>query len=535
MHYAIKTIFAAAVLCLPVAVSAKPKSLESKALETMKTATTYMMDKVSYNGGFVWNYLPDLSREWGEMEAKRTMVWTQAPGTPQVGHLLLDAYHATGDEFYYEAAKKVATALIWGQLECGGWNYCFDFAGEASLKDWYATTGNSGWRLEEFRHYYGNATFDDSATTDCAKFLLRVYVEKYDPTFRPALEKAIKFVLESQYPVGGWPQRYPLMYDHPFNGKADYSSFITLNDDVIPEACDFLLQCYQTLGIPGLKEPILRAMHVAILLQQGEPYAGWSDQYTVDDLKPAHARSYEPRAVNTGTTTSMIRQLLDYYKLTADTRFLSGIPAAIDFLDSQKLPASEVAKWERKTNNPDAFLVPRFVDPDSGKPLYVHRVGSNAFNGHYFINQEISGTIGHYSSAAWVDTKALRKALEEVKAIPVEELKKNSPLLADELIPLERFYTAVPADVSEKTVREIISSLTEDGYWLTPLTSTSNPYKAGASTEPSNDTRYVRTNVGDEFDTSPYRCEDGTLCISTKEYINRMMTLIGFIERNSDK
>ena len=58
--------------------------------------------------------------------------------------------------------------------------------------------------------------------------------KKNDPAFRPALEKTIDFVLKSQYPVGGWPQRYPLMYDHPFQGKKDYSSFITLNDDVIP-------------------------------------------------------------------------------------------------------------------------------------------------------------------------------------------------------------------------------------------------------------------------------------------------------------
>ena len=82
------------------------KKLDDQVINTMKTATRFMMDKVSYNGGFVWNYLPDMSRSWGEMEAKRTMVWIQPPGTPSVGHLLLDAYHATGDEYYYEAAKK---------------------------------------------------------------------------------------------------------------------------------------------------------------------------------------------------------------------------------------------------------------------------------------------------------------------------------------------------------------------------------------------------------------------------------------------
>ena len=157
---------------------------EKQILDVMKTATRFMMETVSYKGGFVWNYLPDMSRSWGELEAKRTMVWIQPPGTPSVGHLLLDAYHATGDEYYYEAAQKVANALIWGQLECGGWNYVFDFAGENSLKEWYATVGRNAWRLEEFQHYYGNATYDDEGTMEAAKFLLRMYVEKNDPAYR---------------------------------------------------------------------------------------------------------------------------------------------------------------------------------------------------------------------------------------------------------------------------------------------------------------------------------------------------------------
>ena len=520
------------LLLFPLSAPARPKSLEVQALETMKTATQYMMDVVGYRGGFVWNYLPDLSRQWGEMEAKRTMVWTQDPGTPQMGQLLLDAYHATGDEYYYEAAKTVAQALVWGQHASGGWNYTFDFAGEESLKDWYATVGRSGWRLEEFQHYYGNATFDDSCTSQCAKFLLRIYVEKYDPSLRPALDKAIGFVLQSQYPNGGWPQRWPLMYDHPFQGRADYSSFITLNDDVIPQCIDFLVQCYQTLGLPGLKEPIYRAMYLCILLQQGAPYAGWSDQYYPDSLKPAHARSYEPRAISSSCTAAMVRQLMQYYRLTGDTRFLQGIPAALDFIESLKLPPSEVARWGRPSSDPDAILVPRFIDPDTGVPQYVHRVGSNWYNGHYFTNQDISGTIGHYGSAAWINVKALRRQYEELKAQPREEVVKGSPLLEKELVPLPKYYAAVRG--AREEVKDIIAALTPEGYWLSPLGSTSNPYKPGASTMPSDVTEYVSTNVGDEYDTSPYRCTDGTMCISTRDYINKMATLIRFIDKDAE-
>ena len=189
-------------------------------LESVKKATSFMVEKVSYKGGFVWDYLPDFSRQWGEMEANRTMAWTQGDGTPAMGEFFLDLYHATGDEYYYQAAEKVASALIWGQHPSGGWNYCFDFAGEASLRQWYGTIGKNGWRLEEFQHYYGNATFDDDATASPGRFILRIYCEKNDPKYRPSVDKTIQFLIDSQYPIGGWPQRYPLMYEYSKNGAS---------------------------------------------------------------------------------------------------------------------------------------------------------------------------------------------------------------------------------------------------------------------------------------------------------------------------
>lgn len=508
------------------------KITQENILNAMKTATRFMMDKASYKGGFVWNYLPDFSRQWGEMEAYRTMVWVQPPGTPSVGHLLLDAYHSTGDEYYYEAAKKVADALIWGQLPCGGWNYIIDFAGENALKHWYNTIGKQGWRLEEFQHYYGNATFDDEVTAHSAKFLLRMYVEKNDPVFRPALEKAIRFVLDSQYPVGGWPQRYPLMYDHPFQGKEDYTSFITLNDDVSLENIEFLLQCYQALGWQGLKEPIIRAMNLLITLQQGAPYAGWADQYTVNDLKPAHARSYEPRAINTGTTARCIYQLMEYYKLTGESKFIAGIPAAIDFLESMKLPESERVRYGKPSYRDYDAFVPRFVDPDAGKPLYVHREGSNVSNGRYYVNQDISRTIEHYSSVAYLHIGRMKEEYERVKDTPVEEWIKESPLLSHAYIPLAPYYTRMPSysENMEKEIRELIGCQTKEGYWLTPLSVTSNPYRECPEMKPSNETRYATSFVGDEYDTSCYKSDTPVMGISVAVYITHMIKLIQYLD-----
>lgn len=510
----------------------QPKVSENEVLKTMKTATTFLMDKVSYKGGFVWTYLPDFSRQWGELEAYRTMAWIQPPGTPSIGHLLLDAYHATGDEYYYESAKTVANALIWGQLPCGGWNYMFDFSGENALQQWYGTIGRQGWRLEEFQHYYGNATFDDAGTIHAAKFLLRMYVEKNDPTFRPAVEKAIHFVLESQYPIGGWPQRYPLMYDHPFQGKEDYSSFITLNDDVSVENIEFLLQCYQAMGLQNVKEPIYRAMNMLIVLQQGLPYAGWADQYTVTDLQPAHGRSYEPRAINTATTVQMIYQMMEYYRLTGESKFIAGIPAAINFLESMQLPYSEQERYGKTRKSEADLFVPRFIEPDTGKPLYVHRKGTNVANGRYYTDQDISNTITHYSSGAFINIDRVKKAYEDIKNTPIGELTKESPLLSNARVPLKKYYSRKPSvSKSGNEVATIIKELSKEGYWLTPLRSISNPYKACPPMLASEETKYASTLVGDAYDTSGFSAEGKVMGISMADYIANMMKLIGYLDK----
>lgn len=79
----------------PASASARTRGKIAAAVDRV---TTFMDEHVSYGGGYVWSYLPDLSTTWGEMEARRTMWWIQPPGTPSVGHSLLDAYHATGSE-----------------------------------------------------------------------------------------------------------------------------------------------------------------------------------------------------------------------------------------------------------------------------------------------------------------------------------------------------------------------------------------------------------------------------------------------------
>jgi len=44
--------------------------------DALRRAATFLDERLSYRGGYVWSYLPDLSRTWGEMAA----AWKAAHG-----------------------------------------------------------------------------------------------------------------------------------------------------------------------------------------------------------------------------------------------------------------------------------------------------------------------------------------------------------------------------------------------------------------------------------------------------------------------
>jgi hypothetical protein len=511
-------LFAAScMLSAPIFAQVQPAQKDVEA--EMKRATQFMVDKVAYRGGYLWNYLPDMSRRWGEMEARETMIWLQPPGTSSMGHVFLDAFHATGDEYYYRAAEQVGAALIWGQHPSGGWNYVVDFAGDRSLRDWYATTGRNAWRLEEFQHYYGNATFDDQVTTDAATFLLRLYVEKLDARYKAPVDRAIAFVLDSQYPVGGWPQRFPLSHEFSKHNLADYSSYFTFNDDVAWENISFLILCYQVLGDQRLLDPITRGMSFFLVSQQGAPNPGWALQYTLD-LKPAAARTYEPLALATHTTASNLEHLITFYELTGDTRYLARVPEGIDWLEKVRL------------SKPDAGgrTHPTFIELQTNRPLYVHRRGSNIINGEYYVDYDPKRPIGHYGSTRKIDTAALRKHYEDARKADVKVLAKNSPLAAGVgIVEIPRFFAeryAPPASKEfENQVRGSLAALNTTGFWPAPLPQTSHPYKGtpGKADVPGD---FAGTHVGDETDTSPFTDTAKTMAISTQEYLRNMNILI---------
>jgi PelA/Pel-15E family pectate lyase len=480
--------------------------------DTMKHATEFMRERCACRGGYVW-----------------TMIWIQPPGTATVGHLFLDCFHATGDAYYYEAAGDVAAALIDAQHPAGGWNYLHDFAGEASTRRWYDTIGKNGWRLEEFHHYYGNATFDDSGTAEAAYFFLRLYLERREARYREPFERALGFVLDSQYDNGGWPQRFPFVEDRPvLHGRPDYTRHITFNDDVAAENIRFLLLVWQALGDQRALDAVRRAMNIFVMTQQPAPQAGWGLQHDAETLRPVGARSYEPDALAPQATAGNIALLLDFYEWTGAPRFLARLPEAFQWLESVRLEAAEVRMKGRE--------FPTYVEIGTNRALYSHRRGSNVVNGEYYHDYDPSNPVTHNVQWRQVDLAGLRARYEMLQRSSKQALLEKSPLNRLRQFQLPGYFTTHMLDAPNPRygdvnlpVEALVASLNDEGYWPTPLIFTSHPYRGdGPATPAPGD--FAQTFVGDDFDTSPYQTSRPELGISTRAFVRNMATLMQVAE-----
>jgi hypothetical protein len=260
-------------------------------------------------------------------------------------------------------------------------------------------------------------------------------------------------------------------------------------------------------------------------------------------LKPAGARSYEPKGFVTTTTVSCIRSMIQFYYMTGDKKFLARLSEAIDWLDSARLPPNTGGRGSHA----------RFVEVGTNKPLFVHRRGSNVTNGKYYVDYDPQNTIGHYSSFASVDTDSLRVELKQAMDTPPDQATKDSPLRADapkvdlvrELAPPRgggggrrggRGFGGNP----EQRAAQLVESINADGYWPSPVGSTSNPYIGDGPMEVAPGD-FGRTNVGDKYDTSPFGGGGGfgrgggggqaaTMGITTSSYIANMRAFISYLE-----
>ncbi|HVW22258.1 MAG TPA: pectate lyase [Opitutaceae bacterium] len=205
-------------------------------------------------------------------------------------------------------ARHVAEVIVSYQTPNGGWSKNLDMHGEVRrpgdsfiadnaspvkpIPGDYGTSNDPHW------NYF--STIDNDATTTQLRFLARV-ITAVGPdqaaADRAAFLRGVVYLLQAQYPNGGWPQVWPL------NGG--YHDDVTFNDDAMVQVLEVLQGVaggrppYAFTG-PELRQRAAAAVAAGIrcildaqIVVNGRRTV-WCQQHDVLTLAPTSARNYEP-------------------------------------------------------------------------------------------------------------------------------------------------------------------------------------------------------------------------------------------------
>ncbi|MBI3683962.1 MAG: hypothetical protein HY235_26610 [Acidobacteria bacterium] len=466
---------------LPLLLHAQDPSRD-QALAAMKKATSFYHDKVSTHGGYHFAYTDDLSYGRSESSETPNRVEVQREGTPRVGMAYLEAFDATGDRFFLEAARSVAHTLVQGQLCSGGWDYWIEFdSGERKFHP-YRSDNNCAPEKPRGRPV---TNLDDNVTQACTRLLMRTdrALEFQDAAIHEAARFALDRLIRAQYPNGAWPQRYsefpdpakypvlqasyPESWPRQWPGE-NYQTHYTFNDNTIPDAIDMMLEAARIYKEPRYLASAEKGGQFILLAQMPDPQPAWAQQYDAE-MHPAWARVFEPPSVTGGESQGVMRTLLVLYRETQNKKYLDPVPRALDYLKRSALPPAD--RWvEARSRIPKgAPVLARFYELKTNRPLYITKgtqirakgLGSSRPDG-YQLSYGDESVITHYGVlTSGADLAGIEAEYKRLAAADAASIRR-----ADKLHGLspwsDRQQRPMP---SAQRVRAILNAIDSRGAW----------------------------------------------------------------------
>jgi PelA/Pel-15E family pectate lyase len=454
-------LFTAALASLALAATAAEPAPRDEATAALRRATAYFHGKVAAHGGYVYYYAEDLGRRWGEGEATKDQVFVQPPGTPAVGEAFLRAHAATGDRAHLDAARDAGRALVFGQLQSGGWAQRIDFDPQ-------------GTHVALYRHGRGkgrnHTSLDDDQTQAALKFLARLdrALGFKDAAIHDAARYAFDALLAAQFANGAFPQgftgpvaaqpvvkaSYPADWPRTWPNPR-YWDYYTLNDGLAGTVADTLLVAHEVYRDERALAALKRLGDFLILAQMPEPQPAWAQQYDYA-MQPMWARKFEPPAIAGLESEDAIATLMKIHRATGDTKYLAPIPRALAYLKTCLLPDGRMARYRELQTN---------------RPLYLNRRAQD-----YFLTYDDTDLPAHYGWKQPTRLAALERDFAAAQAGDVSS-EGRSPLAGDSGAaspgdaPSHRAQARsypTPADLAKlaAAAREAIRALDAEGRWV---------------------------------------------------------------------
>jgi PelA/Pel-15E family pectate lyase len=220
-------------------------------------------------------------------------------------------------------ALRIADTIVSFQTPAGGWSKNLDMSAGPRARGQSYTPDNLSKHPSEDDfdtpkdpHWNYVGTLDNDATNTELHFLARVSgatSATVGKPYRTSFLRGIRYLLDAQFPNGGWPQVWPL--------EGGYHDAITYNDNAVTESAALLSAVAEGNGDYAFVPPVLRlkarlaAAHaVACILATQVVVKGkltvWAQQQDALTLAPVAGRNYEPAALSSGESADILIYLM---------------------------------------------------------------------------------------------------------------------------------------------------------------------------------------------------------------------------------
>jgi len=367
-------------------------------------------------------WLDYLKRSAEQMRADKAALAAEREGLEEIPPLPKQYFSARSiplhraPEFYKsEEARHIGDVILSFQTAAGGWSKNLDMSGSARLRGQsYATAnlapvgsgpGDFDQAADEKWHYVG--TLDNDATNTELHFLAELSAAlpgHEGDAYRAAARRGIKYLLQAQFPNGGWPQVWPL--------EGGYHDAITFNDDAVTESAEVLTLAARgeraaagkEAGAADSQQPmedysfvptalrvkakaaVTKALQCILATQVRVPAADdkgtvltvWAQQHDPLTLAPVAARNFEPEALSSGESASVMEYLMSLNH--PSPAVVRSVDAAATWFEAHKIMGYE---WSGGRNTPGGRkltaspgagpLWARYSSLTTGKPIFGDR------------------------------------------------------------------------------------------------------------------------------------------------------------------
>lgn len=283
----------------------------------------------------------------------------------------------------YEESEytKIADNIIYFQRDNGGWPKNYDMRAILTPEQINDIVGSRS---------VLHTTFDNGTTYTHVYYLAQVYTLTKIEKYKTACLKGIDFILEAQYPNGGWPQYYPLEKGYSrhitFNDGA-YMGIMNLLDKIVSNSPEFDFMDAATKNkVNAAYQNGIDCILKTQISDHGK-LSAWCQQHDEVTLLPVWARKFEPPSISNAESVDIVLFLMKIEN--PSEQVIRAVQSAVKWFEDSKIYNTRVETFEapemdskfkkikddrRVVNDPTAPPIwTRYYELGTGRPLFCDR------------------------------------------------------------------------------------------------------------------------------------------------------------------